>query len=277
MKSESSLKFCVSYICLTLRHMNCIPSQKHCDGWCDRPFWVFSPRKMQIASGQQHVFCFNTTRDKEFNQTRITSSRRLKISKHWLWQLTWFHNHMFSYSFIMMWGIYLVLSVRSFCLTEIHMAMCRLGGRVQTCKMILNYWISSWQKCLMHDDWWPLIETCIKKNVLLGGKDWDRKTLGRNGAKWAGKPKSFRVSQLIFMMWTTFSRWRMETTLFALHLWMHLSRYKGTFSPQFHAFGYEGRAGLLSPWLNKTGAVHSWFVLICLTISYLCDCESLLI
>lgn len=97
--------------------------------------------------------------------------------------------------------------------------------------------------------------------MLLGGKDWDRKTLGRNGAKWAGKPKSFRVPQLIFIMWTTFSRWRMETTLFALHLWMHLSRYKGTFSPQFHAFGYEGRAGLLSPWLNKNGAVHSWFVL----------------
>lgn len=166
MKSKSSLKFCVSYICLTLQHMNCIPSQKHCDGWCDRPFWVFSPRKMRIASGQQHVFCFKTTRDKEFNQTRITSSRRLKISKHWLWQLTWFHNHIFSYSFIMMWGIYLVSSVRSFCLTEIHMAMCRLGGRVQTCKMILNCWISSWQKCLMHDDWWPLLKLALKKRVV---------------------------------------------------------------------------------------------------------------
>ena len=31
---------------------------------------------------------------------------------------------------------------------------------------------------------------------------------------------------------------------------MTLMRYKGTFSPQFHAFGYEGRAGMLGPLLT---------------------------
>ena len=31
-------------------------------------------------------------------------------------------------------------------------------------------------------------------------------------------------------------------------------RYKGTFSPQFHAFGYEGRAGMLGPLLTPHAA-----------------------
>lgn len=83
------------------------------------------------------------------SSTRLVSQLQTSvISKHWLLV----SQSYLSYSFIMMWGIYLVLSVRSFCLTETHMAMCRLGGRVQTYKMILNCWISSWRKCLIHDD-----------------------------------------------------------------------------------------------------------------------------